>query len=54
MFWLQLDLNSFCGDVVLDSFNMANKDEDIILDNIYEEKIYWNLYYENLKWTVVN
>ena len=29
---MQSDGNSFCGDVILDSFNMANSDEDSILD----------------------
>ena len=29
---MQSDWNSVCGDVVLDSFNMACRDEDSILD----------------------
>ena len=29
---MQFDGNSFCGDVVLDSFNKSSRDEDIILD----------------------
>ena len=33
------DRISFCGDVVLDSFNMAYRDKDIILDQIYKLKI---------------
>ena len=28
----------FCGDVVLDSFNMSYKDEDNILEQIYKSK----------------
>ena len=30
---MQSDSNSFCGDVVLDSFNKASKDEDSIYTN---------------------
>ena len=32
---MQSDGNSFCGDIVLDSFNKAYRDEDNILDQIY-------------------
>ena len=32
------DGNSFCGNVVLDSFNKASWDDDKILDQIYESK----------------
>ena len=32
---MQSDGNSFCGDVVLDSFNKESRDEDNILDQIY-------------------
>ena len=35
---MQSDGNSFCGDVVLDSFNNASRDEDNILDQIYASK----------------
>ena len=35
---MQSDGNSLCGDVVLDSFNMASWDEDKILDQKYESK----------------
>ena len=31
---MQSDTNSFCGDVVLDSFNKASRDEDKILDQV--------------------
>ena len=34
----QPDGNSFCGDVVSDSFNKTSRDEDEILDQIYESK----------------
>ena len=33
---MQSDRNSFCGDVVLDSFNMVYRDEDSILYQKYE------------------
>ena len=46
---IQSDGNSFCGDVVLDSFNIVYSDEDSILDQKYEKWIFWNLYYEDLK-----
>ena len=36
---MQSDKNRFCGDVVLDSFNIAYKDEDNILDQIYKKQI---------------
>ena len=32
---MQTDRNSFCGDVVLDSFNMSYRDGESILDQIY-------------------
>ena len=35
---MQSDGNSFCRDVVLDSFNMANMDEDSILDQSMKSK----------------
>ena len=35
---MQYDGNSFCGDVVLDSFNMAYSDKDSIKDQKYEHK----------------
>ena len=38
---MQSDGNSFCGDVVLDSFNIANKDEDNILDKMFQSKYVW-------------
>ena len=33
---MQSDGNSFCGDVVSDSFNKQSRDENNILDQIYE------------------
>ena len=44
---MQSDGNSFCGDVVLGSFNMSYRDENIILEQKYEKQISWNLYYED-------
>ena len=35
---MQSDLNSFGGDVVLDSFNMAYREEEINLDQIFQIK----------------
>ena len=35
---LQSDGKSFCGDVVLDGFNKAFRDEDTILDQTYKIK----------------
>ena len=44
---MQSDGNSFCGDVVLDSFNKAYRDKDTILDQKYEKRIFFYLYYED-------
>ena len=46
---MQSDGNSFCGDVVWDGFNMSYRDEDSILEQQYENKISWDLYYEDFK-----
>ena len=35
---MQSDRNSFCGDVVLDSFYKTPQDEDNILDQMYKSK----------------
>ena len=35
---MQSDGNSFCGDVVLNIFNMAFRDEENILDQAYKSK----------------
>ena len=45
----QSDGNSYGGKVVLDSFNMAYRDEDNIYDQKYEKQIFWNLYYKDFK-----
>ena len=37
---MQSDVNSFCGDVVLDSFYMVYNDEDSIYDQKYEKRIF--------------
>ena len=41
--------NSFRGDVVLDSFNMAYMDENSILDQIYQNQIFSDFYYEGFE-----
>ena len=40
--------NSLLGNVVLDSFNMIDMDEDSILDQIYEKQICLAFYSEDL------
>ena len=35
---MQSDWNGFYGDVILDSFDKASRDEDNILDQIYNSK----------------
>ena len=40
---------TFCGDVVLDNFNMSYRDEDSILDQKYEQQLFCVLSYEDLK-----
>ena len=42
---MQSDGNSFCGDVVLYSINMAYSNKDSILNQKYEKELFWNLYY---------
>ena len=44
---IQSDGNSFCGDVVLDSFNKASRDEDNILDQKYKSKYVWKYFYDD-------
>ena len=41
--------DSFGGDVVLDSFNIAFRDENINLFQIYERQIFWDLHYEDTR-----
>ena len=38
---MQSDRNSFGGDVALVSFNIAYRDKDNILDQIYKNKHFW-------------
>ena len=38
---MQSDGNSFGGDVVLDSVNVASKDKDSILDQIYANRFFF-------------
>ena len=45
---MQSDRNSFCGDVVLNCVNKAFREEDSILDEIYEEQVFSGLYYDDL------
>ena len=51
---LQSNGNSFGGDVVLDSFNMAYKGDDSILYLylIYEKQIFSGLYYEDHEYMI--
>ena len=46
---MQSDRNTFYGDVVLDSFNKASRDEDNILDQIYKKKIVSVFCYEDFR-----
>ena len=46
---MQADGNSFCGDVVMNSFNMAYRDEDSILDQIYKKQIFSDFHYKEYK-----
>ena len=41
---LQSDRNSFCEDVVSDSFNIAFRDEGRIFYRKYDKQIFWDLY----------
>ena len=43
-------LNSLLGDLVSDSFKMAYRDEDYILDQIHEKKICSAFYHELIKY----
>ena len=43
---MQSDGNSFCGDVVLGSFNISYRDEDSILEQKYEKQISWDFYHD--------
>ena len=39
----------FLGDVFLNSFNIAYRDEDRILDQIYRKQIFSDFHYKDLK-----
>ena len=39
--------NTICRDIVFDSFNKAYRDEDKILNQIYEKKTSYVLYHED-------
>ena len=46
---MQSDRESFRGDFVLGSFNMANRDDGSILDQKYEKQIFLNPYIEDIE-----
>ena len=46
---MQSNWNSFGGDVVLDSFNIAYRHEDSVLEQKHEKKISRNRYYKDFK-----
>ena len=46
---MQSDGNSFCGDVIFDSFNKECRVEASILDQIYEKRICLEFYYEDFR-----
>ena len=48
------DENSFCGDIVLDSFNMTYIGENSIIKQKYGRQIIWDLYYEDLEFFEIN
>ena len=50
---MQSDGNSFCGDVVLGSFNMSSRNEDSILEQKYEKQISLDLYYGDFMLEVI-
>ena len=41
--------NSFWRDVVFESFNNVSRDEDNILDQIYQKQMCQDFYYEDFK-----
>ena len=43
---MQSDRNSFCGDVVSDSFNKTSWDKNSSLDQIYTKQICSEFYYD--------
>ena len=42
-----MDGNSFCGDVVLDSFYMVYSDEDTFYNQKYDKRIFWDFNLED-------
>ena len=46
---MQLDGNSFCGDIVFGSYNMAFSDEDNNLEQKYEKQIFLDIYFEDFE-----
>ena len=44
---MQSEGKSYCGDVVLDSFNNVPREEDNILEQIYRNKIFSYFYDKN-------
>ena len=47
---MQSDGNSFCRDVVLNSFGKASRDEESILDQLYKKQISPDLYYNDFQY----
>ena len=45
---MKSDRNTFYGDVVLDSFNKASRDEDNILDQMCKTQVCFDFYYDDL------
>ena len=43
-------IEQFWGNVVLDIVNMAYRDKDSILDQIYQKQIFSDFYYEDLEY----
>ena len=50
---MQSEGNSFYGDVVFLSFNRAFRDKDSILEQKYEKRIFWDLYYEDFNFIIL-
>ena len=48
---MQSDRNSFCGEIVLDSVNMASKDKDSFSEQIYKRQMCPDLYYDDFKFS---
>ena len=44
----------FCGDVVLDSVNLAYRDEDNISDQLYDKQIFSGFCHEDFKFLEEN